>query len=133
MWVCRGQWGQLLPFENVACHEFHREVRKQLMNIAILYAREMHGQSLQEQLDMCRRFAEAQGYVPVAALIDFQTPGPAYRLGLRGVLDMVTAGDVPMLVAVSSQHISKDPVRLEALHETLRERSCEVRYVVDEP
>ena len=99
------------------------------MNTAILYAREIRGESLQEQLDACRRYAVARGFVPVAAVIDLQTPGPAYRLGLRGVLDMVGAGDVPVLVAMSPVHLSKDPVRLQALQETLQEKKCEIHFV----
>jgi hypothetical protein len=95
---------------------------------AILYAREIEGQSLQEQLDACRRYAAAQGLVAVAAVVDLQTSGPAYRLGLRGALDMVGAGDVPVLIAVSAAHLSKDPVRLQALQEMLQGKNCEIHY-----
>ena len=98
------------------------------MKTAIVYVREVPGESVQAQLDACRWYAEAQGWVPVAAVIDLQTPGPAYRLGLRGVLDMVGAGDVPALVALSAEHLSKDPVRLQALQETLGEKNCEIHY-----
>ena len=103
-----------------------------MVKTAVLYVREMSGSAIQEQLDVCRRHAEAQGLVPVAAVIDLQTPGPAYRLGLRGVLDMVGAGDVPVVIAVSPTHLSKDPVRLQALQETLEEKSCEIQFAEEQ-
>ena len=98
------------------------------MKTAILYVREVPDEAVQAQLEACRRYAEAQGWIPVAAVVDLQTPGPAYRLGLRGVLDMVGAGDVPVLVARSAAHLSKDPVRLQALQETLGEKNCAIHY-----
>ena len=98
------------------------------MKLAILYAREIEGESLQTQIAVCRQYAVSQGFVAVAAVVDLRTPGPAYRLGLRGALDMVGAGDVPVLIAMSPGHLSKDPVRLEALKETLGEKNCEIRY-----
>ena len=103
----------------------------QPVKTAILYAREMEDECLEAQLDACRQYAEAQGWVAVAAVIDLKTPGPAHRLGLRGVLDMVGAGDVPVVVALSAAHLSKDPVRLQALEETLREKNCELHYALN--
>ncbi len=101
---------------------------EQVVKSAILYAREIEGESLQAQIETCRQYAVSQGLVLVAAVVDLQTPGPAYRLGLRGALDMVGAGDVPALIALSPERLSKDPVRLAALEETLREKNCEIFY-----
>ncbi len=100
------------------------------MKTAIVYAREMRGSSLDEQLALCHQLAAAENLIVVTAVVDFQSPTPAYRLGLRGVLDMVGAGDVPVVLAVSPQHLSKDPVRLQALNDMLREKNCEIRYAV---
>lgn len=99
------------------------------MDTAILYVREIKGESIQTQLDVCRVYAVAQGWEPVAAVIDLLMPGPAYRLGLRGAMEMVGAGRVPVLIAQSAEHLSKDPVRLDALHETLQEKNCVIRFV----
>ena len=99
------------------------------MKTAILYGREIRGENVFEQIEACRAFALAHDLVPVATVIDMLTAQPAYRLGLRGALDMVGAGDVPVLVALSAEHVSKDPVRLGALQETLAERNCAFLFV----
>ncbi len=99
------------------------------MKTAIIYAREMRGESLNDQIAACRAFAVAQELVPVATVVDLLVDGPAYRLGLRGALDMVKAGDVPVLVAMSKGHVSKDSIRFGSLQETLAERNCEFVFV----
>jgi DNA invertase Pin-like site-specific DNA recombinase len=102
------------------------------MKTAVIYAREMRGEDVYEQAEACRAFAVANDLVPVATVIDVLSTQPAYRLGLRGALDMVKAGDVPVLVALSAAHVSKDPVRLAALQETLAERGCAFLFVQPE-
>ena len=98
------------------------------MKSAIVYARETSGESLQAQIEACRQYALSQGLAPVAAVVDLQTPGPAYRLGLRGALEMVGAGDVPVLIALSPEQLSRDPLRLESLQAMLAEKNCEIHY-----
>src|SRR3954451_20070991 len=98
------------------------------MTTAIVYVREMPGVDLQAQIAACRAYAEAHNRMPVAAVIDLHLPGPGYRLGMRGVLDMVSAGDIPMVVAISPEQVSKDPVRLAAMQEMLAEKNCELHY-----
>ncbi len=95
---------------------------------AILYLREVRGESLQEQMEACRQYAQQQGFETHAAVIDLATPGPAYRLGLRGALDMVSAGDVEAFVAFNAERLSKDPTRLQDLADMLREKNCELHY-----
>lgn len=96
--------------------------------VAILYVRETPGHDLQAEIDTCRRYAEGRGYAPVTVVLDLQMPGPAYRLGWRGVMDMVTAGDVPLVVACTPAQVSKDPTRLQAIQEMLAERNCELHF-----
>ena len=102
------------------------------MKLAIVYAREIAGENVYEQVDACRAFAQANDLVPTATVIDLVMDGPAYRLGLRGALDMVKAGDIPVLVAMSQVHVSKDAVRFASLQETLAELNCTVMFVQSE-
>ncbi len=99
------------------------------MNTAIVYAREVLGESLQAQIDACRDHALGLGFTAVAAVVDLQTQGPAYRLGLRGALDMVVAGDVAGLVVLNPAQLSKDPARLQSIQEMLQEKNCTIYYV----
>jgi DNA invertase Pin-like site-specific DNA recombinase len=99
------------------------------MKFAIIYAREKAGENVYEQVDACRAFAEANNLTPTATVVDLLMDGPAYRLGLRGALDMVKAGDIPVLVAMSQDHVSKDAVRFASLQETLSELNCAVMFV----
>ena len=99
------------------------------MKTAIVYAREVAGESLQVQIDACRQHALGLGFTAVAALVDLQAQGPTYRLGLRGVLDMVVAGDVEGLVALNPERLSKDAARLQSIQEMLREKNCTPYYV----
>jgi hypothetical protein len=62
-------------------------------------------------------------------VVDLQTQGPAYRLGLRGVLDMVVAGDVEGLVVIDPERLSKDQTRLQSIQEMLQEKHCTLYYV----
>jgi DNA invertase Pin-like site-specific DNA recombinase len=99
------------------------------MKTAIVYAREMRGENLQAQIDACRQYALGLGFTVVAAVVDLQTHGPAYRLGLRGAMDMVVAGDVEGLVALNPERVSKDPARLQPIQEMLQEKHCTLYYV----
>ena len=99
------------------------------MKTAIVYVREVSEENLQAQIDVCRQHALGLGFTPVAAVVDLQTQGPAYRLGLRGVLDMVVAGDVEGLVALNPERLSKDPARLQSIREMLQEKNCTIYYV----
>ena len=101
------------------------------MQPAIIYLREVSGESLQEQLETCRRFAAAKGFEAVATVMDLKTSGPAYRLGQRGMLDMVGAGDVEVVIALSQEQVSKDPVRLASLQEMLGEKNCTLYFAQD--
>lgn len=101
------------------------------MKPAIIYIREVPGESLQEQLETCRRFAMAQGFEAVATVVDLKTSGPAYRLGQRGMLDMVGAGDIEVVIALSQEQVSKDPVRLASLQEVLSEKNCTLYFALD--
>ena len=103
--------------------------RENSVKKAILYLREVRGESLLEQMEACRQYAEQHGFETHAAVIDLATRGPAYRLGLRGALDMVSAGDVEAFVAFNAERLSKDPTRLQDLEEMLREKNCELHYV----
>ncbi len=99
------------------------------MKRAIVYAREVPVESLQAQIEACRGRAIELGYTPIAAMVDLQTPGPAYRLGLRAVLDIVNTGDAEAVVAPSPERLSKDPARLNSIREMLQEKNCVLRYV----
>jgi len=95
---------------------------------AIIYLRETRGERLEEQIEACRRYAHEQGFEAHTAVVDFLMPGPAYRLGLRGALDMVGAGDMEVVVALNPDQVSKDPTRLRDIEEMLREKNCELHY-----
>ena len=99
------------------------------MKTAIIYAREVPEESLQAQIEACRQHAIGLGFTAIAAAVDLQTQGSTYRLGLRGVLDMVVAGDVEGLVALSPERLSKDPARLQSIQEMLQEKNCTIYYV----
>ena len=102
------------------------------MKLAIIYAREIAGENVYEQVDACRTFAQANDLVPTATVIDLVMDGPAYRLGLRGVLDMIGAAGIPVVIALSAEHVSKDPVRLRSLAEIIGERDCVFMFVQPE-
>jgi hypothetical protein len=99
------------------------------MKSAMIYVRELAGTSLDAQVEQCRRYAAARDLVVGAAVVDFELPVPAYRLGLRGALDMVSAGDVAVLITPSPEHLSTNPLRLESLRAMLSEKNCDIQYV----
>lgn len=99
------------------------------MKTAIIYVREINGENTEARIEQCRSYSMEHGFVPVTAVVDLHMPGPAYRLGLRGVMDMVGAGDVAALITIAAEQLSKDPVRLQALQETLGEKNCQIHYV----
>ncbi len=99
------------------------------MKLAIIYAREIAGESVMEQIERCRQYASAHDCRVVSAFVDLRVEGPAYRLGLRAIMDMVEAGDIEIVIASAPEMMSKDSARLEAIREDLSGKSCELRFV----
>lgn len=99
------------------------------MKPALIYVRETAGESVMEQIERCRAYAAALEYQALAAFVDLQVPGPAYRIALRGVMDMIEAGDIEAVIAPSAGTISKDPARLDAIREDLSAKRCVLHVV----
>jgi hypothetical protein len=104
-------------------------MKEMSMKPAVIYIRETGQASLEELLQECRDYADANALEPTAAVFDLRTMNLAYRLGLRGALDMVAAGDMQALIALDPANLSMDPARLKSIREMLRERNCTLHYV----
>ncbi len=98
------------------------------MKPAIIYAREIAGENVMEQIERCRQYASAHDCRVMSAFVDLRVEGPAYRLGLRAIMDMIEAGDIEVVIASAPETMSKDAMRIDSIREDLQGKNCELRF-----
>jgi site-specific DNA recombinase len=106
---------------------------------AVLYARvssddtRNDGRNLDSQLEMCRDFADQQGWEIVAKLAEDDRGASGASLDLpqlNAILDMAANGEIDVVVAREIDRFSRRLAKQLIIEEQLRRRGVQIAYVL---
>jgi len=106
---------------------------------AVLYARlsrddrSRHGDSLQAQLEMCRKYAEEKGYTVIAELAEDARGASGADINLpqlTRVREMAQAGEFDVLVTRELDRLSRNLAKQLLIEQELRQAGVRIEYVL---
>src|SRR5918994_3219416 len=105
---------------------------------AILYARvsteeqARSGYSLSQQLEALREHARLEGYSVVEEVLDRGQSGATLeRPGMDRVRDLVSTGEVPIVLAQDRDRYAREPAHHYLLREEFKEHGCRLKALND--